>query len=72
MSSINAVFKQPPALSVVIAEYDKQFGTPSEKHIASSEDQISTIVWKKPYGEYSLTVTVTETQGTLSIGFTID
>jgi hypothetical protein len=72
MSSINAVFKQPPALSVVIAEYDNQFGAPSEKHIASSEDQISTIVWKKPYGKYSLTVTVTETQGTLSIGYTID
>jgi hypothetical protein len=72
MSSINAVFKHPPALSVVIAEYDNQFGAPSENHTASSEDQISTIVWKKPYDKYSLTVTVTETQGTLSIGYTID
>jgi len=72
MSSINAVFRQPPALSAVVAEYDKQFGTALEKHIASSEDQVSTIVWKNTYGRLSLTVTVTETQGTLSISYTID
>jgi hypothetical protein len=72
MSSINAVFKQPPALSIVVAEYDKQFGAAIEKHIASSEDQVSTITWKNTYGKQSLTVTVTETQGTLSIGYTID
>jgi hypothetical protein len=72
MSSINAVFKQPPVLSVVMAEYDRQFGVAIEKHIASSEDQVSTIVWKNTYGKRSLTVTVTETQGTLSIGYTID
>jgi hypothetical protein len=72
MSSINAVFKQPPPLSVVVAEYDKQLGLAIDKHIASSEDQISTIVWKNTYGKLSLTVTVTETQGTLSVGYTID
>jgi hypothetical protein len=67
ISSISVVFSQPPLLTDVIAAYDKQLGHPVEKHIAVTEDQITTVKWLQREGGATLTVTLTETQGTLGI-----
>ena len=68
--SISVVFSQPPLLTNVIAAYDKQLGPAVEKHIADTEDQITTVKWSRREGDATLTVTLTETQGTLGIVYT--
>ena len=68
--SISVVFSQPPLLTDVIAAYDKQLGPAVEKHIADTEDQITTVKWSRREGDATLTVTLTETQGTLGIVYT--
>jgi hypothetical protein len=70
ISSISVVFSQPPLLTDVIAAYDKQLGPAAEKQIAATEDQITTVKWSQKEGGAALTVTLTETQGTLGIVYT--
>jgi hypothetical protein len=60
LQRIEATFKQPPAFAVAVADYEKQFGPPKTKQIASQE-QTSTVTWQAK----SLNVTLTETQGTM-------
>jgi hypothetical protein len=72
ISSINVVFKAPPILATVIAGYDRQFGPAMQKHLAASEDQVSTVKWKQSRDKFTLTVTLTENQGTVSIAYNLE
>jgi hypothetical protein len=71
MVSVNVTFSQPPVLTDFVAAYDKQLGPAIAKTIASSEDKVSTIKWIVKKDAITLTVTATETQGTLSVVYAI-
>jgi hypothetical protein len=71
MSSINVTFIQPPVLTDVVTNYDKLFGSPVEKNLAVSEDKVTTVKWSHKTSDVTLTVTLTETQGTLGIVYSI-
>jgi hypothetical protein len=71
MRSINTTFAQPPPLTTIISDYDKQFGPAVEKDIAVSEDKISIAKWVAKRDNATLTITLTETQGTLGIVYAI-
>ena len=70
LQRIEAVFKQPPALEVAIAGYERQFGKPHTKTIVSQE-QVSTIAWRVKQTWATLEITLTETQGTLRAIFEV-
>ena len=71
MTGINVTFTQPPVFTDVVADYDKQLGVAVDKKLAASEDQVSTVKWLVKKGALTVTVTATETQGTLGIAYTL-
>jgi hypothetical protein len=71
MISIDATFTQPPALAAIISEYDRRFGPAIEKNIAVSEDKVSTVRWMSRENNATLTISLTETQGTVEITYAI-
>lgn len=71
MSRIAYTFTQPPPLSQLISAWEKEFGDPKEKTIATEAYNTSRIRWVHPgQGKGSVEITVTETQGTLGVRFT--
>ena len=71
MTGINVTFSQPPVMADVIAVYDKELGTAVVKDLAASEDKVSTVKWILKKDRFTVTTTLTETQGTLSISYVI-
>jgi predicted secreted Zn-dependent protease len=71
MNRIVATFTQPPALSEAVAQYEKQFGPPIQKSIASNAFDTSTVVWSIRCKKADLKVTLAETQGTLEITYAL-
>ncbi len=63
MRRVSVSFTQGPALTDVVAGYEKRFGKPASKTLATYAYQTSRIVWR-PAG---LTVTVTDHQGNMVI-----
>ena len=68
LRKIDVTFKRPPALVVVIADYEKRFGLPAEKSLKRQEE-LSRIRWHYVRGNQALDVVMTEAQGTLRIAF---
>jgi hypothetical protein len=71
MISIDVTFLQPPPLEEVIDAYDRQLGPSSEKRLANSEDLVTTVTWMQRHSGSTLSVSLTETQGTLTISYSV-
>ena len=69
MSKIAVSFSQAPPLTDVIAEYEKRFGRPAVKRLATQAYGTSTIRWETPQRGQVLTTTVTDHQGSMRIVF---
>lgn len=69
--TINVTFTQPPALADVVADYEKQFGQALTKNITGNEAYVSKVQWAVKKDAYTVNITVTEFQGTLSIVYSL-
>lgn len=70
MSKIEVTFTQPPVLTEVITDYEKLFGKPIEKKIATKEAyETSKVRWQIESRGYVLEVTLVEHQGTIGITY---
>lgn len=67
MTKITATFTHPPALREAVAAYEQQFGKPLEKTIAADAFAASTVRWLVKEQDATLAITLSETQGTLTL-----
>ena len=66
LQAIRATVKQPPALVEAVADYEKHFGPPVEKHLARQEE-VSRVRWQVKQDAGALEIILTEVQGTLTV-----
>ncbi|HEV7301284.1 MAG TPA: hypothetical protein VGN72_18110 [Tepidisphaeraceae bacterium] len=69
MQSVIATFSRPPAMADVLEAYSERFGKPTEQKLADVGYASSKVVWTSTADDTRLTVTVMETQGTMTIAF---
>jgi hypothetical protein len=72
MSRIAVSFLQAPPLTEVIAEYETRFGRPVVKQLASQVYGTSTVRWVVAGPKRTLSVSITDHQGTMGITFQAD
>ncbi len=70
LQRIEATFTQPPSFTVAIADYEKQFGPPATKKLTSQEGE-SVVTWSVKRQEATLSITLSETQGTMRAIFEV-
>ena len=71
MTNVSVSFTQAPPLTEVIAAYEKRFGRPARKTLASKVYGTSTVRWAVRRGGKTMTVTLTEHQGSTGIVFEV-
>ncbi|MBN8217434.1 MAG: hypothetical protein J0L75_12385 [Spirochaetes bacterium] len=71
LARIAYTFTQPPPLAQLLAAWEKEFGAPKEKAIATEAYSTSRVRWIVPgKGPGLVEILVTETQGNLGVRFT--
>jgi len=72
MTDVSATFVRPPPLRDLIALTEKQFGPAADKVLADTADKTSTVHWTAPAQGAVLHITLSETQGTISIDYQLE